>query len=249
MRIADDFGLGRGHDRIILSLIETGRLDGASVMVNDAIAPEDVERLRRGRAEGVQVGLHLNLIQALPGTGPVWPLGRLMRPTLDTEMLDRIAASLARQAEGFAALFGGPPDFYDGHQHCHCFPSIAPCVARLPFGPRTWVRVPLPATWAGRWLNFRAGGVKAPVVMALAARARAVFARAGLATNRDFTGFLRLDDPSAVRRWLPRLLAAAGRDCLVMLHPGDGADPMQCAGHAPGSRAAETQILIESPFK
>ncbi|MDH6234959.1 putative glycoside hydrolase/deacetylase ChbG (UPF0249 family) [Mesorhizobium soli] len=242
MRIADDFGLGRRHDKVILSLLEAGRLDSTSVMVNEGIDPSDIDRLRELREAGVQVGLHLNLTQAFPKQGPVWPLATLMGVRLP----DGVAASLDRQVNEFVALFGSLPDYYDGHQHCHSFPAISPLVTRLPYGPQTWVRVPLPATWAGRWTNLRAGGAKVLAIMAFAARARKVFARAGLRMNVDFSGFLRLDDPTKVRLWLPRLLSAAGPDCLMMLHPGDATDLMQCSGHAPESRAAETEILMES---
>ncbi|PSJ54274.1 ChbG/HpnK family deacetylase [Pseudaminobacter soli (ex Li et al. 2025)] len=242
VRIADDFGLGRRHDKVILSLLEAGRLDGTSVMVNEAIDPSDIKRLRDLRRAGSLVGLHLNLTQAFPKHGPVWPLATLMNIRLP----DGVAASLDRQMEEFVALFGSLPDYYDGHQHCHCFPAIAPLVTRLSYGPKTWVRVPLPATWAGRWGNVRAGGAKVLAIMAFAARAKTVFTQAGLLTNADFSGFLRLDDPKKVRLWLPRLLSAAGPDCLMMLHPGDATDLMQCSGHAPESRAAETEILMES---
>jgi predicted glycoside hydrolase/deacetylase ChbG (UPF0249 family) len=246
MRIADDFGLGRGHDRVILSLLETGRLDGTSVMIGSAMKPEDIARLRKLRTGGAKIGLHVNLTEAIPGGGPVWRLSQLLKPILGTQFLDQITTSLTRQVEAFVVLFGSLPDYYDGHQHCHCFPAIAPLVTRLPYGDNAWVRVPLPATWAGRWLNFRAGGAKVLIIMALAARARTIFAKAELQTNRDFSGFLRLDNPPSVRRWLPRLLAEMRTDCLMMLHPGVDADPMQCAGHAPGSRAVEAQILSES---
>ena len=249
LRIADDFGLGRKHDRVILSLIEARRLDGASVMVNDAITSADIARLRELRDAGTLVGLHLNLTQALSGRAPVWPLSILIQPFPGVSLLEAIAASLDRQMDEFVTLFGSPPDFSDGHQHCHCFPGIAPLVARLPFQPRAWVRVPTPATWAGRWRNLRAGGAKGLLIMALGARARAIFRRAGLQVNDDFSGFLRLDDPASVRRWLPRLLLAASPDCLIMLHPGDARDDIQCAGHAPESRDCEAEILFEGAIK
>ncbi|PZM09986.1 ChbG/HpnK family deacetylase [Rhizobium tubonense] len=246
LRIADDFGLGRGHDRIILELIEGGRLDGTSVMINDAIRHDDIVRLRALQDAGAKVGLHLNLTQAFGEGAPVWSLASLMRPTLGPQLLHDIEASLIRQSNKFVSLFGKLPDFYDGHQHCHCFPAIAPLVLRLPRAPRTWVRVPLPATWAARWRNLRAGGAKGLIIMAMAARARAIFVRADLQTNKDFSGFLRLGDPGDVRMWLPRLLSEAEPDCLMMFHPGDATDPMQCAGHAPESRAAETEFLTGS---
>jgi predicted glycoside hydrolase/deacetylase ChbG (UPF0249 family) len=243
LRIADDFGLGRGHDRIILALIEGGQLDGTSVMVNDAIKYDDIVRLRALQDAGAKVGLHLNLTQAFGEDAPIWSLASLIRPTLSPQLLHDIEASLIRQSNEFISLFGKLPDFYDGHQHCHCFPAIAPLVLRLPREARTWVRVPLPATWAARWRNLRAGGPKGLVVMAMAARARALFVRAGLQTNKDFSGFLRLSNPGKVRVWLPRLLSEAEPNCLMMFHPGDATDPMQCAGHAPESRAAETEFL------
>ncbi|MCX2698663.1 ChbG/HpnK family deacetylase [Ochrobactrum chromiisoli] len=249
MRIADDFGLGRGHDRIILSLLESGRLDGTSVIIGDAMEPEDIYRLRELRVGGVKVGLHLNLTETVPGGGPVWRLSQLLKPISGTQFLDQIKASLIWQIDVFVTLFGSLPDYYDGHQHCHCFPAITPLVTRLPYRDNAWVRVPLPATWAGRWLNFRAGGAKVLIIMALAARARTIFVKAELQINRDFSGFLRLDEPSSVRRWLPRLLSEMAPECLMMLHPGDDADPMQCAGHGPASRAIEAQILSESLTK
>ncbi|WP_417414152.1 ChbG/HpnK family deacetylase [Hoeflea sp.] len=245
LRVADDFGLGRKHDRVILSLMEAGRLDATSVMVNEAIDPGDIARLKALRDAGAQVGLHLNLTQALPGHAGVWPLSRLLRPWLSSRVRSSVAASFARQTDAFIALFGSLPDYYDGHQHCHCFPGVAPLAAQLPFGPESWIRVPLPETWSGRWRNLRAGGAKGVLIMLLGARARSVFRRAGLEVNSDFSGFLRLDDPASVRHWLPRLLAAAGTDCLMMVHPGDAADEMQCTGHAPESRDCETRILLQ----
>ncbi|MCZ4291300.1 ChbG/HpnK family deacetylase [Hoeflea alexandrii] len=245
LRIADDFGLGRKHDRVILSLMQARRLDATSVMVNDAIDAGDVARLKALRDAGAEVGLHLNLTQALPGHADVWPLSTLLRPRLPSRVRAAAAASLNRQTDEFISLFGSFPDYYDGHQHCHCIPWIAPLVAQLPSGPKTWIRVPLPATWTGRWRNLRAGGAKGVLIMALAARARRVFRQAGHEVNEDFSGFLRLDDPASVRHWLPRLLAAAGPDCLMMVHPGDADDEMQCAGHAPESRDCETNILLQ----
>lgn len=245
LRIADDFGLGRKHDRVILSLMEAGRLDATSVMVNDAIDAGDIARLKALRVAGAQVGLHLNLTQPLPGLTEAWPLQTLLWPWLSAGLRAAVAASLRRQVDDFTTMFGSLPDHYDGHQHCHCFPCVAPLAAQLPSGPETWFRVPLPASWPGRWRNLRAGGPKGLLIMALAARARKVFRRSGHGVNRDFSGFLHLDDPASVRHWLPRLLAAAGPDCLMMLHPGDAGDEMQCAGHAPESRDCETNILLQ----
>ena len=83
------------------------------------------------------------------------------------------------------------------------------------------------------------------LIMLLATRARAAFRSAGRKVNADFSGFLRLDEPASVRYWLPRLLAEATSDCLLMVHPGDAEDEMQCAGHSAESRDSEARILAE----
>ncbi|QPC86452.1 ChbG/HpnK family deacetylase [Mesorhizobium sp. NBSH29] len=245
MLIADDFGLGRGHDRVILSLLEAGKLDGTSVMVNTAITAQDISRLRALRRAGVaQVGLHLNLTHELPGIGATWRLGSLLLMGL-AGRLQRAAINraLSSQADIFVNLFGEGPDFIDGHQHCHVFPGVAKLVA--PLAGNAWLRIPVPSTWAQKWLNVRAGGNKTVLIMIFALWARRLFRAQRCQTNKDFSGFLRLDRPHDVARWLPRVIAQAGQDCVVMVHPGDATDPLQCTGHAPRSRAIEAQIIAE----
>lgn len=241
--IADDFGLGRGHDRVILDLIEEGCIDGTSVMVDGEIAPADLERLRHLRAGGARVGLHLNLTHRFPASPVCYRIGQLMRLCLIGRMPPDVRPEFSRQADRFAALFATPPDHYDGHQHCHCLPGLSALAAALPQGEERRMRVPLPASLSGLVLNMRAGGAKVAVIAALAFHARRLFRSKGWRVNADFSGFLKLDDPGAVDLWLPRLLAEAGDSCLLMVHPGDAGDPAGCEGHATASRAREAAIL------
>lgn len=234
LRIADDFGLGRGHDRVILNLLDQGALDGTSVMVDGAMAPVDLVALVGFRKAGVQVGLHLNLTEAL-GAAPVWPLSRLLRG-----VPAEARAIFAAQFDRFTDLFGFAPDFIDGHQHCHILPGAPAMAASLPRAQGCWMRLPLPRA---PLLAMRSGGAKVAVIMALARWARPVFAKAGWPMNDDFSGFLRLDDPESVERWLPHLLEKTQGSGVLMLHPGDGSDPATCPGHAPQCRAIEARIL------
>nr|WP_298104635.1 ChbG/HpnK family deacetylase [uncultured Shinella sp.] len=243
MRIADDFGLGRQHDRIILDLIERGRLDGTSVMIDGDIAAEDAERLRVLRDRGAQVGLHLNVTHDFSGKAAHRGIGRLLRASLFGNVPQDIKSEFQRQSEKFQTIFGFVPDYYDGHQHCHCLPGFDARAASLPHRADTWIRVPLPATLTGLILNIRAGGLKVLLIAALAALAGRTFRKEGWTTNRDFSGFLRLDRPDQVRYWLPRLLAEAPTDGVTMVHPGSATDPAQCPGHAAESRGIETSIL------
>ncbi|WLS09178.1 ChbG/HpnK family deacetylase [Shinella sumterensis] len=243
MLIADDFGLGRDHDGVILDLLERGKIDGTSVMIDGDIEPRDIERLRQLRERGAAVGLHLNLTHDFSGRHFHRPVGDLLRLCLTGRLPQQAQGAFHRQAETFHATFGFLPDYYDGHQHCHCFPGLDRIAATLPREDRVWMRVPLPRTWAGRMLNMRAGGPKTVLVMILAHFAARTFRRAGWETNSDFSGFLPLDRPDAVARWLPRLLSARAADTLMMVHPGSADDRSQCPGHAPQSRVVEAEIL------
>ena len=243
MIIADDFGLGRLHDQVILDLIAAGRIDGTSVMVDGEMSGEAIAALRQLREGGAHVGLHLNLTRQFDGALPAMPLGALMKASLSGRLPPSFGADFQRQADRFVTLFGSQPDFYDGHQHCHCLPGLSAHAAALPGAGQAWMRVPLPARLPGFRLNVRAGGWKVVLIAALAMRARQHFRAAGFTVNRDFSGFLRLDEPTSVARWLPRLLAATAPDCLLMVHPGSPEDPAQCEGHAAKSRAVEAELL------
>ncbi|GMB81728.1 ChbG/HpnK family deacetylase [Shinella zoogloeoides] len=244
MLIADDFGLGRGHDKVILDLLEKRRIDGTSVMIDGDIDPLDMQRLCHAREKGAAVGLHLNLTHGFSGGNFHRPLGELLRLCLTGRLPQQAESEFRRQAEAFHGAFGFLPDYYDGHQHCHCFPGLSRLAAALPRETGTWMRVPLPGTFGGIALNLRSAGPKVALIMALAFLARRTFRKAGWPTNTDFSGFLALDRPQAVARWLPRLLNARADDTLLMVHPGRADDRSQCPGHAPQSRAVEAEILL-----
>lgn len=241
MLIADDFGLGRKHDRVILDLLEERRIDGTSVLIDGAIDLQDMQRLRVARKNGAMLGLHLNLTHDFSAEARHLPVGELLRLCISGRLPENLKREFQRQARAFEDAFGFLPDYYDGHQHCHCFPGLASITAELPRSDKSWMRVPLPTTPGGFVLNIRSGGPKVTLIAGLAFFARRIFRKAGWPTNSDFSGFLRLDKPDAVAHWMPRLLKAS-RD-LMMVHPGAANDRNQCTGHAPQSRAIEADLL------
>lgn len=103
--VADDFGLHASYDRGILDAAAAGAIDAASVMV--LRSPGRIGELI---ATGVAVGLHLE------GLGP-------------PEMLDE--QEVRSQIASFERLAARPPDFLDGHHHCHAAPAAAPLVAAI----------------------------------------------------------------------------------------------------------------------
>ncbi len=244
MLIADDFGLGRLHDRVILDLLESGQIDGTSVMIDGEMTEADKAQLRDLHARGRRIGLHLNLTHAFGPDTVHYPLGTLMKACLTGKLPEAARHEFPRQAKTFQKIFGFWPDYYDGHQHCHCLPGLAALAAGLPRGPACWIRVPLPTTPAGLLRNMRAGGIKVAIIAALAFAARRTFRANGWQTNADFSGFLHLDQPERVGHWLPRLLDTSSKDCLVMVHPGSAEDLAQCPAHAPESRAVEATVLM-----
>lgn len=244
--IADDFGLGRGHDAVILRLLRAGKLAGTSVMVDGDITERDLAHLRELRRDGRQIGLHLNLTHGFGGMQKP-SIGALLKMAFTGRLPDTIAPDLMRQSERFADLFGDAPDFYDGHQHCHCLPGIARHVRDLPRSSTTWIRVPLPSG-RGLWRNTASGGTKTVVIATMAWAARRIWCRAGWQVNDSFSGFLKLHSADMVARDLPQILATAQDGDLIMTHPGDPRDPDQCPDHAPQARAIEAQLLDRTDF-
>lgn len=243
MLIADDFGLGRRHDEVILDLLEHRQIDGTSVMIDAQITPDALKRLLDAREGGAQIGLHLNLTHAFSHDGFHLPLGTLLRLSLLGRTPKAARDEFQRQTEAFTRIFGFLPDYYDGHQHCHCLPGLSATAAALPRSGGTWMRVPLPRTPSGLLLNLRSGGLKVLLVCTLAWGARRTFQQAGWPMNGDFSGFMHLDAPEKVEHWMPRLLNARNPGTLMMVHPGAADDPAQCPGHAPESRAVEADLL------
>jgi predicted glycoside hydrolase/deacetylase ChbG (UPF0249 family) len=99
---ADDFGLHPSYDAGILEALGAGALDAVSVM---ALRPEELPA--ELIAADVAVGLHLD-----------------DRGNLDRDEVER---QLGRLAE----LLGRPPDYVDGHHHCHAQPGVAEAVAEI----------------------------------------------------------------------------------------------------------------------
>lgn len=214
---ADDLGLRATMTDATLAAWRAGAVTGATAMVH---MPDSVRAATLARQAGMPVGLHLNLTE--PFTGPDAPLAvrerqrravavfrslRLMRWAYLPGVAGQIAAAIDDQLEAFAALYGGPPDHYDGHQHVHVCLNVARSRA-LPAGLATRGAADVP-------LGEHAG------VRATARRLRAAM------TARDRprpTWFFHLADvhPRLGGRGLDEALALArdvGSSVEVMVHP------------------------------
>jgi hypothetical protein len=155
---ADDFGYSATRDDGILHLFSVGAITRASLLVNGASA---ARALSLAHAAGLPVGLHLNLTEGAPLSGPATSLlapgARCMRGKFGFRAalaagevaLADVAREAAAQAAAFTALhpLGCAPAHLDGHQHVHVLPGVAGAVAAALRG-RAGATVRLPV-WAG----------------------------------------------------------------------------------------------------
>ena len=200
---ADDLGLAEGVDAAILDLAQSGRLQGASLLVNGPTATAAMQAWR-DLADPPPLSLHVCLTEGhgLPDC-PEIPTGfgtlllasllpwqrRRIAPQLHTVLLQQI--SRYRQLTGLRHIR------LDGHQHIHLVPLVLDAVLDLASDESiTWVRTtrePLPEGLPLRlwWRSLQTGGLlKWLVLQLLSWLAIQRLRRAGLQTNRRFAGVL-----------------------------------------------------------
>jgi predicted glycoside hydrolase/deacetylase ChbG (UPF0249 family) len=228
---ADDYAIAPGVNAAIRDLVVRGRLNATSVMV---VAPSFTRSeavslgILNAGGRRVAIGLHLTL------TGPFRPLtaGFAPRaagafPTLAGLMraaflrrLDpaTMLAEVQAQCAAFAAAFGGPPDFIDGHRHVHLLPVIRDAVLRAAkaAGPDVWVRQCVGTTSLSERLSDPKGLVVDWLSRGLIRRA----AKAGIPCNPAFTGTYTYAADTDFAALFPRFLDATPEAGLMMCHPG-----------------------------
>src|SRR3954447_14396386 len=232
---ADDYGISPGVNRAIRDLIKHGRLNATSVMVvGPAIGRDEVAKLqdvvseRHAGGKRCAIGLHVTLTAPFrpltmhfrPADGAMFlPLPKMLQRAL-ARRLDReiIQSEISGQIASFRELFGGAPEFVDGHQHAQLFPVVRDAFlgAVVEHAPEAWVRQ------GGRNLPLlrRLSEPKALLLDALSAQFRLRAARAKVAFNAAFAGaydFSRKPDFSALMQQFLEDMPDGG---LVMCHPG-----------------------------
>ena len=200
---ADDLGLGTGVDHAIFDLVESGRLDGASLLVNGPTAKAAMETWRQlpnppalylhvclteGPADSTNVDLPTSFGRLLLASWLPWQRRRL-KP--------QIRRSLRQQISRYRQLTGANEIHLDGHQHVHLIPMVLDTVLSLAKSEQvTWIRTtaePLPTdlplnVW---WDCLRQGGaLKWVVLQCLTGLAKPKLRNSGVRTNRSFAGVL-----------------------------------------------------------
>ena len=234
---ADDFAIDAGASRAIVELAAAGRLTATSALVDSPLWREAAAWLHP-LANPIDVGLHLNLTEALVPGQAIWPLRELvLRAMTGAIDLRAVRASVQRQLDAFEDAWGGAPDFIDGHQHVHQFRGIrGELVHELlrRYACRPWIRSTRPARSARSpksillaWLGE--GGL------------RASCAREGLPMNASFAGVYGFDaDAPGYEARLAGWMQDASEGTLLMCHPSRESrrgDPIARA------RAVEYEVL------
>ena len=200
---ADDLGLGAGVDHAIFDLVQSGRLDGASLLVNGPTAKTAIDTWRQ-LPHPPALCLHLCLTEG-PGDSTTADLptsfGRLLLaswlPWQRRRLKPQIRRSLRQQIGRYKQLTGANEIHLDGHQHVHLIPIVLDTVLGLAQTEQvTWIRTtaePLPTDlplnlW---WACVRQGGaLKWLVLQCLTKLAKPKLRAANVGTNGSFAGVL-----------------------------------------------------------
>jgi hypothetical protein len=211
--------------------------------------------LREVAGHHAAIGLHMTL------TGPFRPLSQDFEPTHHGAFLTlsttlrralvrtlrpaRLRDEIARQFEAFAAAFGRPPDFVDGHHHVHLFPQVRDAVLRTTkqMAPHAWVRQCGQLSARRRLTDH-----KALLLDTLSRRFRRLAADQGLRTNPAFAGTYTLRADAAYERMFASFLDRLPDGGVVMCHPGHVDTELTRLDHVAGAREREYDFFAGDGF-
>lgn len=248
---ADDFGLHEGVNAAVRHLTGMGRVHAVGALVGAPAWRSGIGTLRRIHAEGLDVGLHLDLTEHPVTPGLRRGLGHLIAHAyLGRLERSAIRAEIRAQLDAFESGVGHGPSYVDGHQHVHQLPVVRDeLMAELDdryggFPP--WIR----STRSRFGSNYSAGiGPlwKSAMIELLGAHSLAEAAhRYRVQQNHTLLGVYDFAG-GAPRFWqlLKAWLRASHDGDLLMCHPGRAipkGDPLASA------REAEYQVLASPAF-
>jgi predicted glycoside hydrolase/deacetylase ChbG (UPF0249 family) len=244
---ADDYGISPAVSGAIRDLIARGRINATSTMVASPHFNRDAAAtLLAAAPPGAAIGLHVTL------TGPFEPLGHDFEPLRHGAFLSLAAtlrrahlralrpphlkAEVSRQFEKFAATFGRPPDFVDGHHHVHLFPQIRDAVLRVTqdAAPKAWVRQCGRVSGRRRLTDH-----KALLLDGLSRRFRRMAAEHGLRTNPAFAGTYTFRAAAPYAALFAGFLDGLPDGGVIMCHPGKVDAALEQLDHVTHSRELE----------
>ena len=252
--VADDYAISPGVSAGIRRLAEERRLTGTGVMATMPHWSSEAAALRDLHGQ-IAVGLHFTLtdqqplgeMPALAPMGKLPSVGRLLLAGLAGAIpRQEVADQLERQLDSFERHFGAPPDFIDGHQHAHIFPSVWPTVLEV-FERRLdpakcWMRDCCDFRLRHRGQAFKAG------VISILSRAASKAARdRKVRSNRGFSGFYDYDAGDLAKFFLT-MLRDTNDGHAMMVHPGHADDALRAVDTLTDPRDRELAFLLSEDF-
>lgn len=223
---ADDWGSHPATTDAILRCFRAGRVSSVTAMV---FMEDSARAAAIARAEGLPVGLHLNLTQPFAGDDVPAPVRarqqrlarrfghmRLMRWAYDPLIPGAVERCIADQLDAFESAYVTSPTHLDGHNHVHVCPNV--------LFSRTARRV-------AAVRNTHSWSARTPAALARAMRRHAI-RRRFRSTEHLFA--LSAVHPALGGEGLQRMLELARRGSVeLMVHP---------------SRAEEYEVLMSDAW-
>lgn len=219
--IADDLGLAESVNDGIIFLLKEGKIDGASLMVNEEAFDDAVEKLKS--FPDADIGIHFVLIEEKPLALKKLPKNYkvfFIKYVLGLIKSEDVEKELRAQLNKCVGA-GIKPAFINSHQHLHLLPGIADITVKLakefniPYIRIVKERVSLNGGKLFRqaqllFLNF------------LSRLAKSKIRKAGLKCNDFFVGFINAGDLDANDIALAKELSQKHPDKIIELgcHPG-----------------------------
>jgi len=211
---ADDFALDRNVSDAILSLVDADRVSAVSCFADSPIWPESGAELGR-RSDKILIGLHFNLTHDFGRAKrslPYW----IAASTAGLLRSKPLHAALQRQLYRFAEVIGRYPDYVDGHEHVHAFPSIRDVVRAMAVDPST--DRPIPVRSLRKLVGPTDAPLKRAVIRSLARIGQPVSQR-GVVLNSTFAGDYSMSARADYPRLFSSWLEVSEPGGLIVCHP------------------------------
>jgi len=207
---ADDYGLSDAVDDAVIELIQNNRLTATSCIVNGYHVRSSVSKLKPYRGK-IDIGLHLFLTDGKPlshqttGGDLIDQNGNLnsfWKLTVKTYFrnlnFESVYDEIRKQIETFSDLFGGMPDFIDGHKHVQQLPVIREALLKVikDIHISPYLRIAaLPGNWMKNdLLRFSPNlTLNSMMINYPGIRAGRLFMKNGLHCNRYLLGYFHID--------------------------------------------------------
>ncbi|HAU1193105.1 TPA: ChbG/HpnK family deacetylase [Legionella pneumophila] len=221
---ADDFGLNEGITHGILKAARLQRLSAVSCIVNTSSFEAHAKDLLALKNE-VRIGLHFNLTEgyflSLPDKLCFGLKELLIRAHFGLLNSRLISDELNAQLGHFINVMGQLPDFIDGHQHIHQFPTIRRIIIsiyeqRLK-GKNIFIRSTYPSVnMSGYQAKTKILGITGGKILSSQLKKTNIPHNPYFAGIYDFSA--RTNYRSLFRQWLNNVPT----NTLIMCHPGEG---------------------------